>query len=43
MYLNFFRKLQCLLFLSFNILNKMQVTDRVQAAIRAREAGLGIA
>lgn len=25
-----------------NILNKMQVTDRVQAAIRAREAGLGV-
>lgn len=24
-----------------NILNKLQVTDRVQAAIRAREAGLG--
>jgi DNA-binding NarL/FixJ family response regulator len=25
-----------------NIYNKMQVTDRVQAAIRAREAGLGV-
>ena len=24
-----------------NIFNKLQVTDRVQAAIRAREAGLG--
>jgi DNA-binding NarL/FixJ family response regulator len=24
-----------------NILNKLQVADRVQAAIRAREAGLG--
>ena len=24
-----------------NIFNKMQVTDRVQAALRAREAGMG--
>jgi DNA-binding NarL/FixJ family response regulator len=25
-----------------NIYNKMQVTDRVQAVLRAREAGLGV-